>query len=311
MAAAANEESQELERPPHSLESSATQPDWPYYPPEAYPGFSDCGNHCFREPTPGVATALPPQVAPFHPSSSSLSAHLSDPPPIPPSLPPESSTDGLEAWYDFGSAHPSSESPISPDNDISDDLHDNSMMLDDFLSDRIHHERNASSHDLHRTAHYNISNRTSILAQDSPNFTPELAHIVLSTPLMSDFIPQQGNANSSCTSPLDPLPTFSHNSPSDNPFNGPRLDLHGFEDISSTTSSPFGGLASLSPTSSPNSTFTIELPRNEQPLPSLLFSSNAHLPPQPPARQRFSVAQRPHRPIGESRLSSAMPVSSE
>lgn len=246
--------------------------NWPpYYPPEAYPGITSLGR--FREPTPSLVSVPSPDVAPFRFSSSSLSAALSDPRTYPP-LPPETPPSELDTDFINGSS-PSSASPSLFRNDSFDDFHDEPMLLADSLESPFSAPSISYSYDGDGTYIDGSINMSPIVSIDR-HFLQDVA----------SKSPQMFATN---------VPNFS---------NLPH-QLNLYEDFSSASSSPFERVSSLSPTSSPSTASPVDLPATDQPF-SLLFSPSYPIKP-----RSKSAPHRQTRPVGETRLSSIMPVTSD
>lgn len=132
----------------------------------------------------------------------------------------------------------------------------------------------------------------------------------------SSFIPYFFDGDNSFIDPsmglMSPLEAISPQliqDPSKMPIllHSPLQQINLYEDFSSASSSPFERGTSLSPASSPNTASPVDLPATEQPFQvSLLFSADFRSKP-----RSKSAPHRPTRLLGESRLSSVMPVTAE
>ncbi|KAJ7596743.1 hypothetical protein C8J56DRAFT_296019 [Mycena floridula] len=277
-----HESPKDIQMPNRTTDES--QEAWPYYPPEAYVGLNSSGNY-FRESTPADIPLATPEVAPFQFSSSSLSAALSDPPRIHRPLPPETPPNELETDY-AGASSPETLSSISPSlfrNDF-----DEPMSLDD--SPMLHQSPFIVSPNLH------LNDGNKALA---PMDMDTSLMFQLSAPSSTEFrsLPLQNTASKSPLVFTDNLPNSYLSLPRD-PFS--------YDENSSTSSSPFQRVNSLSPSSSPCANSPLELPSTtDQPRFSLLFSSDFISSSTPRGYQR------PFRSSGESRLSSVMPLSDD
>lgn len=293
----------------HSLQHQPTDlqepiPEWPYYPPEAYPGLSCSGSTSFRESTPEVVPVSSADVAPFQFSSSSLSAALSDPPRFHQPLPPETPPNELDADFITGSSSQPLSSHSLCHHPSFQGFVDLPMLLDSPPTPADTHISHVDSPSV-PYAHREDATGTHAMCIDGPiAIQPSPNGSMLNTLL------QDNSTNSPPASSLDqlyPYNPIAYSSPS-----GTLPPEHLYDDLSSASSSPFEQLVSLSPTTSPSSVSSVELPSTELNYPaSLLFSA----PYEPKSfkgnkRPRVVIA-RPVRPIGESRLSSIMPITAE
>lgn len=210
---------------------------YPYYPPEAYPGFqADEGsgsNHTFREPTPEIST-VSPHVAPFQFSSSSLSAALSD---------VTQTSRPLVTIYESeqSNAIPPSSHDDTPQNLI------NQLSQGNF-SLPFEHDENLSrifleAHfDTHGVFHYPESNNhalspTNDRVLDIEEDPWELDTDIFASPA-STQLPLHGSDIS--------------------------IDNAALDNMSSTLSTPFHFSLSLSDPSTPNTSSPVDLPQNDQ-----------------------------------------------
>ncbi|KAJ7655235.1 hypothetical protein DFH06DRAFT_1201998 [Mycena polygramma] len=270
---------------------------WPvYYPPEAYPSVlgSDelsAGGHSFREVTPQMPDS--PEVPPFNFSSSSLSAALSDPPrtslPLPP-IPDEETFD-----TNHGDSEPVASTSYSQPHLI---------LQQSPRPEPVQYELDTISPaqlSIHHRPDSKIETFVEHLSSRNSDFP--------SPPASNSSSPRWRSPNISSADSLS-LPDDSQ---------APR---HSFDHISSDTSvgpyasssssSPFAPPSSLSPADSPVPCSPVELPSIE-PLPSdsLLFSSSYYYRTAPSKRQKRIRPRKPPKALGESRLSSSLPLSSD
>lgn len=289
-------------------EETNLQVHWPpYYPPEAYPTFSDHGDHygssSFREPTPEILEKADPQIAPFKPTSSSLSAALSDPPRPPRPLPSVSVSNTPEFMVqdipnDTEGLH--SLSPLSQCNAIP-EMNDILMSLDDFSHGPMEqHPLNIAISQPYHFDPYNSFGTFPDFYSASPISIP--AELTRS----NDF-----SLSSHLWKPRAPEPEF------DSPHSTFGSILTDYpDDYSSTASTPYYAPRNISPVASPLTGTLLDLPGSEQPSSqSLLFSPpDNEIRTTNPQRTRKSVSRK----IGKStklpvvaRLSSNLPLSEE
>ncbi|KAJ7124754.1 hypothetical protein C8R43DRAFT_898713 [Mycena crocata] len=257
---------------------------WPvYYPPEAYPSVlgeeSSHGRHSFREATPQMPDS--PVVPPFQFSSSSLSAALSDPPrtslPLPP-VPDEES-------------HNHHQCDSEPE-----------LLASTTYSPPAHHAMPETVSPADLSIHH---------CAQIACAKPQPAHI-------PDF-PSPPTSNTSSplwrsptVSSIDSLPLPTESRPPGRTFDHIPLEPSFGGDASSSSSSPFGPPSSLSPADSPIPCSPIELPAVDSlPTESLLFSPSPYYRVAPSKRQKKVRPRKPPKVLGESRLSSSLPLSTD
>ncbi|KAJ6626862.1 hypothetical protein B0H10DRAFT_460906 [Mycena sp. CBHHK59/15] len=256
-------------------------PLWPvYYPPEAYPSVlseePSQEQHSFREPTPQMPDS--PEVPPFQFSSSSLSAALSDPPrtslPLPPVAEEEVEHNPCDSPEPFASA------PYSP-------AHNGMVYQPDTISPA----------DL--TLHRGYESLIDSLDKHAPS--SRISNIS-SPPASSSSSPLW---RSPLVSSTDSLPLLTAGRPP-GPFDHTSLDTFFGPDVSSSSSSPMVPASSLSPADSPGPPSPIDLPPE-----SLLFSPSPYYRTAPSKRQKKVRPRKPPKLLGESRLSSLLPLSTD
>lgn len=259
-------------------------PSFPYYPPEAYPCFpgeeSSGLNVSFREPTPEAP--IPPHVAPFQFSSSSLSAALSDPPQNSRSLPTiyESESSPSTAFpdpsHDIGNLEDFDHQPLlddfslfEPDSDLS-----QIFLGVHFDADGVFHYPQGDLPPIHSSIDANHHDPWD-------QFPPD----IFSTSSPSIQLPSHGLD----ASPIDhtPIP--------DNP--------------SSTLSTPFNFSLSLSDLHSPNPSTPIEIFDDEDSDEPVPFVPDPRL--QLPKRASRRLLKKTIRPQGPTRLSSMLALTPE
>ena len=275
----------------------------PYYPPESYPipSSSLSPSHSFRIPSPEIVSVSP---APFHFTSSSLSAALSAPPQLHRPLPSISSEPPLIK------PHPGPE--LSPDNALSTDGndYDHSMSLDDPLA--------AMTSGSNTTDHFLLPPAST----SSPLLQPSIALNVQNSSILishspTHFHPLHDLWKSPAGTLSDLLAPLFENSPRSNPDNILLADP-ALEDLSSVASTPLSAAPSVSSVSSPNVSSPVGLPGSDQltnPTSSLLFST-----PLEPTRSPVSLTQghrssfvtkRLSKSSTPMRLSSSLPLTAE
>lgn len=292
-------------RPPGSY--SQHNPDFdiwpPYYPPESYPipGSSLSPSHPFRVPSPEIVSVSP---APFHFTSSSLSAALSAPPQLHRPLPSISSEPPL--------IEPCPETELLSDNTLNIDGHDydHPMSLDDPLA--------AMTSGPNTTDHFLLPPAST----SSPLLQPSIALNVHNSSIFiphspTHFHPLHDLWKSPAGTLSDLLAPLFENSPRSN-LDNILLTDPALEDLSSVASTPFSVAPSVSPVSSPNVLSPVGLPGSDQltnPTCSLLFST-----PLEPTRSPVSstqghgssfVTKRLSKSSTPMRLSSSLPLTAE
>lgn len=280
----------------------------PYYPPESYPipSSSLSPSHSFRIPSPEIITVSP---APFHFSSSSLSAALSAPPQLHRPLPPISSELPL--------MEPRPETELPSDNalNVGQNGYDNPMTLGDPLA-AMASETIPADH--LPASHFPPAFTSSPLLQ--PQIASNAQHSSMPISPISHssahFHPLYDSWKSPTETLSDLLISFEY-SPQSNSDNTLLADP-GFEDLSSAASTPLSVAPSVSPISSPNVSSPVNLPGGEQLMTStssLLFST-----PLEPARSHVfstqglrptSATKRLLKSDTPMRLSSSLPLTTE
>ncbi|KAF9481702.1 hypothetical protein BDN70DRAFT_876021 [Pholiota conissans] len=252
-----------------SVEIPPTEPQWPpYFPPEAYPTFptDEDNTICiFREPTPETLHIQDPtNVAPFQPSSSSLSAALSDPPPPPRPLPPISLNNTPELLVQDipnDSERQPSLSPLSQCNGIP-EMNDILMSQPSYPQPM---QQMDTTHLETSITHLPYDDTFSLSRLHDSSFFTSASPIYIPTELPRTLDPLQF----SFWKPRSAPETDFENSPRSTIDNRSVLN----EDFSSAASTPFGLFTPLSPASSPFTGQIMELPSLDQPSStSLLFS---------------------------------------
>lgn len=292
-------------RPPGSY--SQHDPDFdiwpPYYPPESYPipSSSLSPSHSFRVPSPEIVSVSP---APFHFTSSSLSAALSAPPQLHRPLPSISSEPPLIE------THPETE--LSSDNVLNVDRndYDHPMSLDDPLA--------AMTSGTIITDHLLLppASTSSPLSQPSIALNVQNSSILIShSP--THFHPLHELWKSPAGTLSDLLAPLFENSPRSNQNNILLADPT-LEDLSSVTSTPFSVAPSVSPVSSPNVSSPVGLPGSDQlttPTSSLLFSTPLDTTRFPVSSTQGHgsslVTKRLSKSSTPMRLSSSLPLTAE
>ncbi|KAJ6574634.1 hypothetical protein B0H19DRAFT_1208260 [Mycena capillaripes] len=269
---------------------------WPvYYPPEAYTSILgndelSRGRQSFREPTPQMPDS--PEVPPFNFASSSLSAALSDPPrrslPLPP-IPDEEMFDNGK-----GGAEPVASTSYSPPHPLVSPPPIESAPYElDTISPAqlsIHHPANSRIETFVKPPSSRISDFPSPSASSSSS-------------------PQWRSPNISSADSLS-LPDDSR--PPGRTFDHISLDTSARSYASSSSSSPFAPPSSLSPADSPVPFSPVELPPLEHlPVDSLLFSPSEYYRTAPSKRQKRIRPRKPPKALGETRLSSLLPLSTD
>ncbi|KAJ7139721.1 hypothetical protein C8R44DRAFT_765255 [Mycena epipterygia] len=261
---------------------------WPvYYPPEAYPsvlGDEPSQEHSFREATPQMPDS--PEVPPFQFSSSSLSAALSDPPRTSLPLPPVPDEEAFDKNPRDSEPEPFASTSYSPP----------------------HHHGTPYEPDTVSPAELSIYHRANTQIE---TFAKPVS------PRISDFPSPPASSRSSSLwrspniSSTDSLPLPNETRPPGRTFDHTPLDTSFGPYASSSSSSPFAPPSSLSPADSPIPCSPVELPPIEHfPAESLLFSPSPYYRTAPSKRQKVR-ARKPPKPLGESRLSSLLPLSSD
>ncbi|TFK41278.1 hypothetical protein BDQ12DRAFT_704016 [Crucibulum laeve] len=278
--------SQDERRDQSQDSATASEQSCFYYPPESYVGFpseatSDIA-YIFRQP--GIEEVRPvhAQVAPFQVSStSSLSAALSDPPPVHQPLPPVSilpedrsetaSSSSLWSSPAFSSAAEMSQ--------------DGAMALDDFQDEGLPYLGQMFTH--HQQPNFNQQyyqpsiRESGMYSSISPISYPD-------TPLPDSpqFFHSDGSwAKSPSTHLMAIFEQLPHMAPT------PPITEHP-DNQSSTASTPYHHFTSLSPTPSPNPGSLIELPLPEQPAQRSLLFSTHHGTASQPIRRRKTTSKR-------------------
>jgi hypothetical protein len=225
--------------------------------------------------------SVPPDIAPFQFSSSSLSAALSDPPQDLKPLPPIQESEP-----------PPSASPSPPYNGYSDDFFHEQMSQDDFpIQDQLELARILSG--AHFDPHGFFIGEQNVHLGSPTGMIPGNIYDGWDNLLLPDLVALP----SSTQMPLQSLP-------------GLPIDHHNFpDDISSTRSTPSFFHATLSTSSSPNAPSPIELSPNDHASGSLLFSPG--ILPQPPRRLHRKSLKKPAKPQGPARLSSLLTLTTE
>ncbi|PFH50771.1 hypothetical protein AMATHDRAFT_3627 [Amanita thiersii Skay4041] len=292
---------------PGTDDTTCSQASWSsFFTPEQYPlhiedtyQFSE--EFCLPSPQSEV------QNAPFQFSSSSLSAALFNPPVFNSPAPPSISSLTEDRCEDPSSS--SSVSPASPHTDLTVHVEGQQVSRNDLSSFR-------DSLDLGR-----------ILAQvgfNSPaihsNQDLDMGNVIAVSPLFSPQDMSQPNLlppqESLTRSPSTPSELFGL-SPGEQYYPiGFSYDDSTYEELSSTTSTPFNFASSLSPTSSPYPLSPVELPMGDpNTAGSLLFapdsSSRPAKAPDNSKRPRKLVSRRTVKPPGTTRLSTNLAITSD
>ncbi|KAF8632550.1 hypothetical protein AX15_001765 [Amanita polypyramis BW_CC] len=253
-----------------------------------------------------VSTSSEVQNAPFQFSSSSLSAALSDPQhygtlsPIPNLM--EDRCD-----QEFPS---SSVSPAGSNNHLISNLEEQQMLMCDTSSFRdsldlghIFSQVGFNSPAIHNDQALDINE-----AMVSPLFSPQ-------DMAQPNALPPQGSP----WTPSTPFEAFGL-SPVEHPqhlqhLNGFFGDDGIYDDLSSTTSTPINFISSLSPNSSPNAISLVDLPSNDPHTSGSLLFSPTQRPREPVSnthkRPRRTIARRMLRPLGTTRLSANLAITSD
>lgn len=265
---------------------------WPiYYPPEAYPSVLgndelSQGRHSFRELTPQMPDS--PEVPPFNFASSSLSAALSDPPRTSLPLPPVPDEETVDNNRD------SEPEPVVASTSYSPPCHSVPYELDTISPAQLSIHHCANSNSQFETVDKPPTSRFS----DFP-----------SPPASSSSSPQWRSPYISSTDSL-PLPDDSQLP--GRIFDYVPSDTSVGPEASSSSSSPFVPPSSLSPADSPLPCSPDLPPLEHLPVDSLLFSPSSYYYRVAPSKRQKKVRPRkPPKALGESRLSSLLPLSSE
>jgi myb proto-oncogene protein/Myb-like DNA-binding protein BAS1 len=257
----------------------------PYYPPEAYSTLASADDDMFNDSpfhafTPALLERPNPEGAPFQFSSSSLSAALSDPHPLPPSDTPELSQDTLDANL----------SPLSPLPEI----HDVLMSPNDSpYEPQLEVEVSQPYED---SFFFPITDRFQYISPIS--FPTELSH----DNIFQEMWKMRGTEEIEFDSPRSVLDGLVNFADFQDTLSSP---------LSTPYSTPFFHSNPLSPTSSPNPISFVDLPNAELPSAgSLLFSPTVH-----PRRPAKKISLRKHKSTMKipllTRLSSSLPLSSD
>ncbi|KAK7064591.1 transcriptional activator Myb [Favolaschia claudopus] len=284
---------------PEFLQESLTPAEmgiWPYYPPEAYHSFLAGEELMLASPSFRVATPrMPetPKVPPFNFASSSLSAALSDPPPTSMPLPPVPEEEPPNADQDlefdfpaFASTSHSPPRPPEPPDPIPYTLQTISPAQLTLRPPRVETVPAIVRPPSPRAAEYRspVISDTSSPRWRSPNIFSSA----------NSSLPDEHRAS--------PPILFDHASPATSAGQDPE----------SSSPSPFVPPSSLSPTDSPIPCPDMELPPIETlPVNSLLFSSSPYYRLAPSKREKRSRIRKPPKALGETRLSSLLPLSTD
>ncbi|KAF9568508.1 hypothetical protein CPC08DRAFT_746320 [Agrocybe pediades] len=286
-------------------------PDWPpYFPPEAYSTFTDDGEHrgssFFVEPPPDIFEKADPEIAPFKPSSSSLSAALSDPPRVPRPLPPisvNSTPETRSQDIPHNTERHSSLSPLTQCNAMP-EMNDILVSLDDFSQAPM---------PVFQQPHFLNIPDPQPYSFDLYNSFGHIPDIYSTSPIS---IPSELTQPNDVSSPSFLWKPRIQESEFDSPRSAYDGSIHDIpDDYSSTASTPYFASSALSPSASPLPETHLDLPSPpEQPSTrSLLFSASmTTFFANSDQRRKYSTSK-PGKPSSrvQARLSSNLPLSDD